>query len=228
MKQKMTGVVHKVTLEQLKEQARAIADVPEHYALEIEDFMQNEAKPESGEAMFVWSDPETGEGILVTLGKNGDLIDLTVDREGEENTTVRLLPLSERQKRAEQFMTKHYPEALKLFHLTHTNEKRGAVQFTYEQKVMGLPLPHSGCDVKVNDSGDIVGFPITVRNRRQTFRQNSFPKRACGNTWRTVSTSGCKSLVCTKRYTRGVTGNGDSCMNLSRAWSRSGLMTGSR
>ncbi len=158
MKQKMTGVVHKVTLEQLKEQARAIADVPEHYALEIEDFMQNEAKPESGEAMFVWSDPETGEGILVTLGKNGDLIDLTVDREGEENTTVRLLPLSERQKRAEQFMTKHYPEALKLFHLTHTNEKRGAVQFTYEQKVMGLPLPHSGCDVKVNDSGDIVGF----------------------------------------------------------------------
>ena len=74
--------------------------------------------------MFTWSDPEKTKESMVILGKNGDLLDLTIDRKDEGGTAARPLPLFlQRHNRAEQFMTGHYPEALKLFHLTRKMRK---------------------------------------------------------------------------------------------------------
>lgn len=73
-----------MTLEELKQRALSLVEVPEHYQLEIEDYMENEDTSEEGEALFTWSDPKTKseEGIMITLGKNGNLIDLTVEVTG--------------------------------------------------------------------------------------------------------------------------------------------------
>jgi len=139
----------------LKERALSIVQIPPDYKPIIEDFIGDGQG--WGEAFFTWGNEERDEHISITLNHLGQLIDLTIDKEVEEET---ISPINVEQKRsiAEEFLGEHYPDAMKFFTLTRVKNRPQEDIFYFEQLVMNLPLQNAGCRINVDHQGNVTGF----------------------------------------------------------------------
>ncbi|ASB91188.1 DUF4901 domain-containing protein [Bacillus sonorensis] len=138
--------------EQLKQKAHRIGSIPSHYRLMIEE-CRNE---QQGRALYVWADAEHQErDIAVELDHDGRLISLTKENFPFEKQT---LPEEVLQQKAFQFVEYHYPDAVKEFVFQGKKVKEHAVQYTYAQTVLDLPLPQTGFSVTIGKSGEVIEF----------------------------------------------------------------------
>lgn len=141
--------------EQLKERARTLVQLPDHFQPFIEEYFEGENG--EGEAMFSWTDEQQDEGISITIDLAGNLTSLSIEL--NKNNTVRVsLKESELKEQAEQFLRSHYPHALQDLTYYQTKKLTETYRFYYEQIVMDLPLAHAGCYIDVEPSGEIVNF----------------------------------------------------------------------
>lgn len=141
--------------EQLKERARTLVQLPEHFKPIIEEYFEGENG--EGEAIFSWADKQQEEWISITLDLAGNLTSLSIEL-NKTNTGRVPLNESELKERAEQFLRSHYPHALQGLTHYHTKKLTAAYRFYYEQIVMDLPLDDAGCYIDVKPSGEIVNF----------------------------------------------------------------------
>ncbi|MEG0258864.1 MAG: DUF4901 domain-containing protein [Lysinibacillus sp.] len=142
-------------IEQLKQRALSMIQLPNHFRPVIEDYIEGENR--EGGAMFSWSTEERDEGITVYLDFAGNLTSLTTYLK-EEISDVLPLNIEEKRELVEQFILSHYPEALKDLTFYKTKKLTRADRFYYEQIVMDLPLEHAGCFIDIDSSGNIVEF----------------------------------------------------------------------
>jgi hypothetical protein len=137
----------------LRKRAVSLFDIPSSYRLLIEDG----GRHQEGKATFLWVKPDSEEGIAVTFSSEGKLVEFTQDVPDEWNRRP-VLPVDALRRRAEQFVSSNEPKALEAFsHVTVTTEKNG-VWVHFRQEALGLPLPLSGCRVKVHQSGAVTDF----------------------------------------------------------------------
>lgn len=155
---------------ELRRRAWVITEIPDNFHLEIEDYFEGENG--EGEAMFFWSSQETDEGITICLDYNGNLIDLSIDlhRHYEDITSISEEACKER---AERYLLKFYPNALK--ELTFYRMKRldDAYRFYYERFVMDIPLDDAGSFIDIDPKGNVVRFfyrPIKEKPEIPTIR----------------------------------------------------------
>ena len=141
--------------EDLRVRALSMIQIPAHFQPILEERFEGENG--QGEAIFSWSDEGRDEGITVNLDLEGNLTGLSLDILAESVNTV-FLNTEERRKRAEQFLTSHYPNALEILTLYKTTERTHAIRFDFGQVVMGIPLDQSGCYMDVDSAGNVVGF----------------------------------------------------------------------
>lgn len=141
--------------EQLRIRALSMIQLPAHYQPILEE--RYEGENGQGEAIFSWSDEGQDEGITVNLDLEGNLTGLSFDILANPVNTV-FLNTEERRKRAEQFLTSHYPNALESLTLYKTTERTHAIRFDFGQVVMGIPLDRSGCFMDVDSAGNVVEF----------------------------------------------------------------------
>lgn len=141
--------------EYLKARAQQIVDVPDTFEVFIEDF--SEDGNGEGEAIFVWINEEEDSSITVKLDSAGNLTAMILDL-NLATIVDEPMVLTEKKKRAEQFLLEHYPDALKDFtyHLNKKMDNRD--RFYYKQLVMELPLDNSGCYIDVDATGKILTF----------------------------------------------------------------------
>ncbi|WP_373893172.1 YcdB/YcdC domain-containing protein [Virgibacillus sp. CBA3643] len=141
--------------EELKKRARSIVQIPSHYQPIIEDYIEGENG--EGVAMFAWTNEARDEGITINLDLSGNLTHLSIDH-SDENAEVITLHMEEKRERAEQFLLRHYPNALKYLTYDKAKTLTHADRFYYEQIVMDLPLENAGCHIDIDNKGDIVEF----------------------------------------------------------------------
>ncbi len=141
--------------EQLKERARTIVELPDHFQPVIEEYFEGENG--EGEAMFSWIDEQQDDGISISLDLDGNLTSLSIELK-KTNTDKVSLNESELKEQAEQFLRRHYPHALQDLTYYQTKKLTDTYRLYYEQIVMGLPLAHAGCYIDVAPSGEIVNF----------------------------------------------------------------------
>jgi hypothetical protein len=140
-------------LDGLRKRAMSLFDIPSSYRLLIDDG----DRQQEGKATFLWVKPDSEEGIAVTFSSEGKLLEFTQDVPKEWDRRP-VLPLDAWRRRAEQFVSSHDPKAREAFsHVTVTTEKNGA-WVHFRQEALGLPLPMSGCRVKVHQSGEVTDF----------------------------------------------------------------------
>lgn len=141
--------------EQLKERARSLVQIPEHFQPVIEEYFEGDNG--EGEAMFTWTDEQQDEGVSITLNLAGNLTRLSIEM-NKYNSDRSSLNETELKERAEQFLRSHYPDALQDLTYYQIKKLTDAYRFYYEQNVMDLPLAHAGCFIDVDPCGDIVEF----------------------------------------------------------------------
>ena len=137
--------------EELEKLALAIVEIPQDFRKTIENYTEEEA-------YFSWTDEKQEEGITVKLDVCGHLTHLSIDVERETNGNRTPLAVKGKQKIAEQFLLRHYPDALQHFTCHQVKELTSSTRFYYEQLVMDIPLKRSGSYIDVNDNGEVVGF----------------------------------------------------------------------
>ncbi len=141
-------------LEKLKKIALSIVDIPADFKLVIEDY--SEGGDGSGEAFFSWAN-EKEEGIALTLDSKGHLKSLAVEKAAKD-PAASPVTYEEARARAEQFLQKHYPDALQTFSLEKTEERKDGCTFSFRQIEHGAPVENSGCFIRVNAGGEITDF----------------------------------------------------------------------
>lgn len=141
--------------EELKKRAGTMVQVPGHFQSIIEDYFEGENG--EGEAMFAWANEEQDEGITINLDLSGNLSRLSMDT-NNENLDIIPLNIDEKKERAEQFLLRHYPDALNYLTYDKTEKFTRTDRFYYEQIVMDVPLENAGCYIDINNQGNIVQF----------------------------------------------------------------------
>ncbi|WP_163969801.1 YcdB/YcdC domain-containing protein [Oceanobacillus halotolerans] len=141
--------------EELKKRAISMVQIPSHFHSIIEEYVERENG--EGEAMFSWTNEAQDEGVTINLDFSGNLTSLSIDN-NDENLDVIPLNIETKRERAEQFLLRHYPDALK--YLTYYKAKKltRTDRFYYEQIVMDLPLGNAGCYIDIDHVGSIVKF----------------------------------------------------------------------
>lgn len=139
--------------EQLKQKARQIGAIPEQYQLIIEEY--GEDRGTEGGAFFVWQNADNEEHISVELDHDGQLISLSKENVPFEKDA---LPEARLLEMALQFVEHHYPHAVEEFVFQEKKETEQAVQYTYAQTALDLPLPQTGFYVNIAKSGEVMKF----------------------------------------------------------------------
>lgn len=142
-------------LDKLKKIALSLVEIPAGYQLMIEDYLEGEDG--SGEAIFSWTNEEEDEGISLSLDAEGNLLRLSVEKEDNVPASS-VLSAEEARARAEQFLKKHYPEALNHFILHKTKDRKSGYAFHYEQFVQDVPVEGAGCFIVVGTDGEVSEF----------------------------------------------------------------------
>ncbi|MGM9951715.1 MAG: PepSY domain-containing protein [Lysinibacillus sp.] len=137
--------------EELEKLALSIVDIPQDFHKTIENYTEEEA-------YFSWTDEKEEEGITVKLDTGGHLTHLSIDVERGTGGNRTTLAVKVKQKIAEQFLLRHYPDALQHFTCHQVKELTSSTRFYYEQLVMNIPLERTGSYIDVNDNGEVVGF----------------------------------------------------------------------
>ena len=120
---------------ELKRRALSIVELPPHFQPVIEEYFEGENG--EGEAMFSWTNEEQDEGISINLDLLGNLTRLSFGKKSEHQNIV-AIHIEERKKLAEEFVTSHYPNALKELTFYKTEELPQSIRFYFEQLVMGI------------------------------------------------------------------------------------------
>jgi len=138
--------------ETLRAVAQSIVFIPEHYKLVMEDSIPSGAEKRR---CFIWENPHNDdERIEIMLDiRTGELHSLDIDETEEavcaDNVSFRL-SLDEAKAAAERFLIRHSLIRAGLS-LTQIEEGRKHAYFIYRQQVGGIPLPYSGCELRVNE-----------------------------------------------------------------------------
>lgn len=136
-------------LDELRERAVKIARPPSDFKMIIEDYVEDEI------ASFYWENNE--KEIVVELDWLGNLIKL-IKELGESYEISDTVITEEKQKIAEQFILRYYPEILDVLILDECNISTDKVRFYYRQFVNNIPLKHAGCFVDIDNNGNITYF----------------------------------------------------------------------
>ncbi|MEF2967181.1 YcdB/YcdC domain-containing protein [Paenibacillus sp. M1] len=147
-----------VGMEQLRNIAVTVVDIPKHFRLEMEDSVP---KHHAEERCFIWEDPACDDNrIEVSLDlETGRLLRLKMDKADaagsitENNKDL----LAEAKAAAEAFVTRHHPEHSKLT-WTRVRHDRDRITFTYRAEAGGLPLPDTGCEIAVDHTLNPVSY----------------------------------------------------------------------
>lgn len=138
----------------LRTAARAITFIPEHYELVMED---NTPKGfDEKERTFIWEDPTHEDSRIVvslSLG-SGQLMRLQIDRE-RDHVIEGVYPIEQATEAAKRFMIQHHPDCEVLTYI-HSVIKRNYYDIEFRAEVGGLPLPSSGCDIRLDPNLNIV------------------------------------------------------------------------
>jgi hypothetical protein len=138
----------------LRTAARAITFIPEHYELVMED---NTPKGfDEKERTFIWEDPEHEDRrieVSLSLG-SGQLMRLQIDRE-RDHVIEEVYPIEQATEAAQTFMIQHHPDYEVLTYI-HSEIKRNYYDIEFRAEVGGLPLPSSGCDIRLDPNLNIV------------------------------------------------------------------------
>ncbi|KMY48461.1 YcdB/YcdC domain-containing protein [Peribacillus loiseleuriae] len=137
--------------DRLRQHALQIGNVSSDYELEIEDFRE-----EHRVALFVWKSTHDAEqGIWIELDGEGHLLHYD-----QYKPKIHHFPLQEEEllEKSLQFVSHHYPGALKTFIPEKSKTLSNGIRFSYVQMELGLPLKMTGFYVDVAFSGDIISF----------------------------------------------------------------------
>ncbi|TXC85763.1 DUF4901 domain-containing protein [Metabacillus litoralis] len=148
--------------EELRKRALSIVQIPVNFQAIIEEYVEGENG--EGEAMFVWINEESNEGITINLDLDGHLNSLTIDLNDKDSNEIPL-NIEERKKRAEHFFLSHYPDALEELTLYEMKKMNQTYRYYYEKIVMDLPLNSAGCFIDVDPMGEIVKFSYKAVKR---------------------------------------------------------------
>lgn len=138
----------------LRATARAMTFIPEHYELVMED---NTPKGfDEKERTFIWEDLEHEDRrieVSLSLG-SGQLMRLQIDRE-RDHVIEEVYPIEQATEAALTFMIQHHPDYEVLTYI-HSEIKRNYYDIEFRAEVGGLPLPSSGCDIRLDPNLNIV------------------------------------------------------------------------
>ncbi|MEC1772670.1 YcdB/YcdC domain-containing protein [Schinkia azotoformans] len=144
-------------LNKLQSIAKSIVSIPDYYHLVMEDSIPIGAEKER---CFIWEDPENDDNkIEVSFDlQTGQLVRLDMDAE-KENGVGYACEADEAKKVADSFLLKHNPNHAS-YKWVHIDKGRNNYYITYQEEVGGLPLPHTGCEVTVNDKRNIIKYGL--------------------------------------------------------------------
>ncbi|MFJ5623118.1 YcdB/YcdC domain-containing protein [Peribacillus loiseleuriae] len=137
--------------ERLKLRALQIGNVSSDFELEIEDFRE-----EHQVALFFWKSIHDAEqGIWIELDGEGRLLHYE-----QYEPKIHDIALQEEELLAKslQFVSQHYPNALKRFIPKKSKPRSNRIRFSYTQMELELPLEMTGFYVDMAFSGDILSF----------------------------------------------------------------------
>lgn len=141
----------------LRSMAQSIVRIPEHYVLVMEDSV-----PKGGEQerCFVWEDPEHPDhNIEIALDlTSGLLTRLEINLEHAEDAEPhQLSDVEEARRAADAFVAKHAPQEAEYTSVSMM-ERGGEWKFIYREEAGGLPLPGTGCELKLDRELNVVRF----------------------------------------------------------------------
>lgn len=140
----------------LRTAARAITFIPEHYEIVMED---NTPKGfDEKERTFIWEDPTREDSrieVSLSLG-SGQLMRLQIERE-RDHVIEEIYPIERAIEAAKRFMIQHHPDNEVLTYI-HSKTKRNDYDIEFRAEVGGLPLPNSGCDIRLDPNLNIVHY----------------------------------------------------------------------
>lgn len=172
--------------EKLREIASAIVRVPDQYLLVVEDSIP---KGNEQEQCFIWEDAENGDNkieIVLDLS-TGILTRLNIDIEDLEQEVMSLEALgvleagnpnsdADVRKVANAFVAKYAPEFEK-YSFVVVNKRSVLTEYIYREEVGGLPLPQTGCIVRVDPrSLNVIRYRLEGWRNRKT-RRPEWPER---------------------------------------------------
>ncbi|AWP27839.1 DUF4901 domain-containing protein [Paenibacillus sp. Cedars] len=140
----------------LRTAARKITFIPEHYRLVMED---NTPKGFNERARtFIWEDPQLKDHkIEVSLSlKTGQLMRLEIEQESHESMEE-AVAIEQAKKAAKAFMSKFHPD-YKVLTSLHAEFKRNRYDVEIRAEVGGLPLPNTGCEVRLDQNLNVVRY----------------------------------------------------------------------
>ncbi|RAR45851.1 YcdB/YcdC domain-containing protein [Paenibacillus sp. MDMC362] len=140
----------------LQAAARAIIFIPERYELVMEDNTPNGYDEKA--RTFIWEDPEHEDNrieVSLSLG-SGQLMRLQIERE-RDHVIEEIYPIEHAIEAAKRFMIQHHPDNEVLTYI-HSKTKRNDYDIEFRAEVGGLPLPSSGCDIRLDPNLNIVHY----------------------------------------------------------------------
>lgn len=146
-------------IQALRAAAGTIAFIPEHYELVMED---NTPKGfDEKERTFIWEDPHSENSrIEVSLSlETGQLMRLQIDQERDDTIWGSAIESGRTTEQAadiaKAFMFRHHPNYAALTWI-RSEIKRNYVEIEFRAEVGGLPLPSSGCEIRLDADFNIV------------------------------------------------------------------------
>lgn len=141
----MTNLSHN----QLKQLAESFFAIPNEYILTIDEI-------NAENALFLWEKEDSDEVYSVELDNAGQLLSLV--QPTPSKPTDKKYSNKDLQIIAQQFLAKHYPEALNYFTLTKQDATEKSVHFRFKQFVDAIPLNGSFCMIEVAYNGMVIEF----------------------------------------------------------------------
>lgn len=146
-------------IQALRAAAGTITFIPEHYELVMED---NTPKGfDENERTFIWEDPHSENSrIEVSLSlETGQLMRLQIDQERDDTIRGSAIEAGSTTEQAadiaKAFMIRHHPNYAALTWI-RSEIKRNYVEIEFRAEVGGLPLPRSGCEIRLDADFNIV------------------------------------------------------------------------
>ncbi|GAB6931023.1 hypothetical protein JCM10914A_50060 [Paenibacillus sp. JCM 10914] len=143
----------------LRATAKAITHIPEHFQLVMED--NTSTGLDETTRKFIWEDPEDEyHGIEISLCLDtGQLMELDIHQE-QDMLIVSSDPEIERAIEVSKgYMVEHHPDYRALTSV-YAEVRRGYYYVQFRVEVGGLPLPHTGCEVKLDRLLRVVRYRV--------------------------------------------------------------------
>ncbi|MER2141902.1 MAG: YcdB/YcdC domain-containing protein, partial [Priestia megaterium] len=143
--------VKRMLKEQLLDLAKQYGNVPTHYELELENYLEN------GISSYMWKGQSKDEVVFMRLDEKGRLDDFakSATKEGPSITEEMKLEIAQRQLREQ------HPEALSYYTLIEQNKRESSTSFKFGQVVSGFPLDGFYCLIEVTNPGEVIQFTYT-------------------------------------------------------------------